>query len=113
MSENNNFSIIDSNAIINKHSHIRFIAKIPPSFPVSEIKLIVSNAGYEAYKNNCLRGNAEKMEKYSDSMLFLKYYRDEYTSYYGKHVVQVILKTTSNHYYRSKYFIVNVGKDTI
>ena len=79
------------------------------SFQILSIQLIISNAGYESYKNNCLRGDTENMVKSNGGPYTYEYYRSEYTSYYGKHVVQVMLKTTSGHTYYSEYFIVNVG----
>lgn len=102
---------INSNEEISKGRDIKFIAKVPNSFQVSDIQLIISNAGYEAYKNYCLRGEAERMTKHLYSQNSQDYYRCEHTLYYGKHIVQVMLKTTTGHIYYSKYFIVNIGKE--
>lgn len=107
--EDNYFSQINSNQVISKQKHIKFIVKVPVSFQILSIQLIISNAGYESYKNNCLRGDTENMKKSNGGSYTYEYYRSEYTSYYGKHVVQVMLKTTSGRTYYSKYFIVNVG----
>ena len=71
------------------------------------MKVIVSNAGYEAYKDKCPRGGSFETEtKYNyDHKL---YTRNETTKYYGNHVVQAIAISDKGEIYHSDYLIVKV-----
>lgn len=94
-------NVISSNQEITKNIKLKFNIYIPFSIPVKDVKLIVSNSGYESIK--CKRGWAEDTEKIGS-----KYVREESTSYNGNHYVQALMKTQSNNVYYSKPFIVRV-----
>ncbi|MCI6014861.1 MAG: hypothetical protein MRZ09_07735 [Coprobacillus sp.] len=105
---NESWQRFDSSTILRKNYNLKFEINIAPNFQNGAIvKLIVSNSGYEALKNNCLRGKAEPTEiacrannKY--------YYREETTSYYGNHCVQAFVKLLNGKTYYSDILIVKV-----
>jgi len=103
----NTLTSFSSNSIINKQEELKFIISIPSSIQVKDVKLVVSNAGYEAYKSKCPRGNAEDTKKESKDG-FYSFYRFETTLYYGNHVVQALVHSTSGNTYLSDYLIVRV-----
>lgn len=90
---------INSNQKIDKDKKLKFKC-YPLINDVKDVKLIISNAGYEA--RDCLRGTEEKMSLNGEY-----YTREETTSYNGNHYVQAIFTKSSKNYY-SKPFIVRV-----
>lgn len=55
---NDSWQRFDSSTILRKNYNLKFEINITPNFQNGAIvKLIVSNSGYEALKNNCLRDN--------------------------------------------------------
>ena len=106
--ENDSWKHFDSNTILKKNLDIKFEIFVAPVFQhKTSVKLIVSNSGYEALKNNCLRGKAEPT-----MMVFnnenLHYYREETTLYYGNHCVQAYVKLENGKTYYSDILIVKV-----
>lgn len=104
---NNSMIEFNSQTILRKNYNLKFEILISNSIPVKSVGLIVSNAGYEAEKDNCLRGNIEdtKIEyKYNNKI----YIRTETTSYFGNHVVQAVLTTVSGKKYYSDLLIVKI-----
>ena len=73
----------------------------------SDVKLIVSNGGYEALKKCCIRGKAESAES-SFKSNNKYYYREESTAYYGNHCVRAYVKTSTGKTYYSNILIVRV-----
>lgn len=97
----------DSQTLLKKNYELKFEISIPSSFNVKSVGLIVSNSGYEAEKNKCLRGNIESTNveyKYNNKI----YVRNETTAYFGNHVVQALLTTTTGKRYYSDLLIVRV-----
>lgn len=97
----------NSQTKLKKNYELKFEITIPKSFDVKSVGLIVSNSGYEAEKSNCLRGDIEstKIEnKYHNKI----YVRNETTMYFGNHVVQAILTTTTGKKYYSDLLVVRV-----
>lgn len=105
---NESWQRFDSSTILRKNYNLKFEINIAPNFQNGAIvKLIVSNSGYEALKNNCLRGKAEPTEiAYRANNKY--YYREETTSYYGNHCVQAFVKLLNGKTYYSDILIVKV-----
>lgn len=96
-----------SNTILKKEECLKFVIKVPNSIQVKNVKLIVSNAGFEANKKGFPRGNEEQTEIDKTSVT-KTFYRKEETSYYGNHVVQAIVYSKTGGTFLSDYLIVRV-----
>ena len=94
-------NIISSGQILRKDLSLRFDITTLFKCSKSTVKLIVSNAGYEA--QNCKRGE-EYTVKEIDSNHF---YRYETTLYNGDHYVQAIIRNGYGSHY-SDFFIVRI-----
>lgn len=105
---NDSWQRFDSSTILRKSYNLKFEINVAPNFQNGAVvKLIVSNSGYEALKNNCLRGKAEPTEiAYRANNKY--YYRDETTSYYGNHCVQAFVKLSNGKTYYSDILVVKV-----
>ena len=87
------YTIFNSYTELQKNMELRFEVTVPNSIQVASVKLIVSNSGYEAYHDYCMRGNKEDTtveKKYNNEI----YVRIENTAYIGNHCVQAIVTTT-------------------
>ena len=93
---------IESGEQISKNMRIKFYATVPPNIPVDEVKLIVSNAGYESIA--CPRGSEEDTTYIGNRC----YVREEPTSFNGNHYVQAIVRTINHHIYYSNPFVVKI-----
>ena len=91
---------IFSNQQLNKNLELKFKVSIPYYYEVKEVKIIISNSGYESRR--CLRGDAITIYKSNG-----EYVREEHTSYNGNHYAQALVKTSNKTIY-SKPFIVRV-----
>ncbi|MGI6644458.1 MAG: nucleotide-binding domain-containing protein [Bacilli bacterium] len=100
----------DSNKIVKKQVKLTFAIVVPKSIPIRDVSWIVCNSGYEAKKAGQLRGkvressNIKKSLKSKPSYIFIK---NEHTSYYGNHFVQVHIVTSNNTIY-SDIFTVRI-----
>lgn len=105
---NNYWEPFDSNTILKKNYNLKFEINVAPNFQRGSIvKLIVSNSGYEALKNNCLRGKSEPTKiAYKANNKY--YFREESTSYYGNHCVQAYVKLPNGKTYYSDILVVKV-----
>lgn len=105
---NDSWQRFDSSTILRKNYNLKFEINIAPNFQNGAIvKLIVSNSGYEALKNNCLRGKADPSGiAYRANNKY--YYREETTSYYGNHCVQAFVKLSNGKTYYSDILVVKV-----
>ncbi len=96
----NNWITFDSNSILKKNVQLKFIISVIDKFSPKDVKLIVSNAGYDAViRNKCPRGKPEETKFLKKNNMVLEYYRNETTSYFGNHVVQAIVATKNGNYY--------------
>jgi len=102
--ENNNGVQYDTNHIFKKGDHFWFNIKFPTSIPLHNIRLIVSNSGYEATHANCLRGTEDSTTKVTSTF----YRRDEIASYNGYHCVQAKGYDSCNRAYYSNIFVVHI-----
>ena len=91
---------IFSNQQLNKNIKLKFKVNIPFYHDVNEVKIIISNSGYESRR--CLRGEAITIYMSNG-----EYVREEHTLYNGNHYAQALVKTTNKTIY-SKPFIVRV-----
>lgn len=104
----NNWKEFDSSTELKKDYNLKFVIYVAPNFQQgSDVKLIVSNGGYEALKKCCIRGEAESAKSFCKSNNKY-YYREESTSYYGNHCVQAYVKTSTGKTYYSNILIVRV-----
>lgn len=103
---NNGDFLFNSNSILQNSTKLRFEIFLPPQLKnnLSDLKLIVCNAGYDAFINNCLRGNAEVLSKKDNDT----YEREESTAYYGNHFVQAVLRTKNGTKIFSNLLVVRV-----
>lgn len=89
---------------------LKFTAFVPNSYNVSSLKWIICNSGYEARKDNTLRGN--KYEECNEPVSILpngkRFFRTESTKYYGNHYAQAIMKTTTGKILCSNIITVKV-----
>lgn len=96
----NNWITFDSNSILKKNVQLKFTISVLASFSPKDVKLIVSNAGYDAViRNKCPRGKPEETKFLKKNNMLLEYCRYEPTSYFGNHVVQAIVVTKNGNYY--------------
>lgn len=96
----NNWITFNSNSILKKNIKLKFTISVLASFSPKDVKLIVSNAGYDAViRNKCPRGKPEETKFLKKNNMLLEYYRYEPTSYFGNHVVQAIVVTKNGNYY--------------
>ena len=102
-----NWTKFNSEYLLKKNISLRFEISIRPKVRIKEVKLIVSNAGYEAMIHNSLRGNAE--ETYYDNQSNKNVYcRTEETSYYGNHFVQAFVLTKEGKQLYSNLLVVKI-----
>lgn len=94
----------NSKHVFKKDEYIKFNIKFPPSLPLHNVRLIVSNSGYEASHANCLRGTEESTTKINSTF----YQRDEHTSYNGYHYVQAKGYNSLEEPFYSNIFIVHI-----
>lgn len=98
----------NSLSILSKELSLSFEIDIPSSFSIKEVKLIVTNSGYDAsVRHNCPRGKAENTILQNTSYGH-KFTRSETTSYYGNHFVQALLITTRGQKFYSEILTVRV-----
>lgn len=90
--------------IFKKGERFYFNIKFPSSLPLHDVKIIVSNSGYEAAKANCLRGT----EEYADKINKNFYRRKETSSYNGYHFVQAKGYDSMRRPYYSRIFVVHI-----
>lgn len=94
----------NSNHVFKKHENIRFNITFPPNISLHNIKIIVSNSGYEASSANCLRGTEEPTTKITNT-----YYRkDDKTAFNGYHYVQAKGYDDFKRAYYSNLFVVHI-----
>lgn len=94
----------NSSKIFKKNEHICFNIKFPNSIPIHNVKIIISNSGYEAFHANCLRGTEESTTKITKN----HYQRNETTAYNGYHYVQAKGYDNLRRPYYSNIFVVHV-----
>lgn len=95
-----------SNKLLKKKMELKFEITINyTNIQIKSVKLIVSNAGYEAMYANALRGQEENTEYNKNKRT---YERKETTSYYGNHFVQAMVTLQNGKRYHSSLLIVRV-----
>lgn len=92
------------NHIFKKGEDFWFNIKYPHSIPLHDIKIIISNSGYEASQANCLRGTEENTTKISNNF----YRKKETSSYNGYHFVQAKGYDNCQRTYYSNIFVVHI-----
>ena len=93
-----------ANHIFKKGEVFWFNIKFPSSIQLHDIKIIVSNSGYEASHAKCLRGTEESTTKINNNF----YKRKESSSYNGYHYVQAKGYDSCRRPYYSNIFIVHI-----
>lgn len=93
-----------TNHVFKKGETFWFNIKFLSSIPLNNVKLIVSNSGYEATRANCLRGNEECTDKINKTF----YQRKETSSYNGYHFVQAKGYDNLKRPYYSNIFVVHI-----
>ena len=86
-------------SFLSKHVSLRFTISVNKYlYNTVDCIWVVTNAGYEARKSNCLRGKRENGSVTTDGYN-KKYTKIENTLYYGDHFVYAIIKTSQGHEY--------------
>ena len=102
------WAAFNSSDILSKETEVKFEINIPQSLSVKDVKLVVTNSGYDAeVRHDCPRGNPESTVR-EQSAGFCKFVRFESTSFYGNHFVHALITTTRNKMYYSKILTVKV-----
>ena len=98
-----------SHNVLKKGIEIRFVTYVPKSMGIQNVEWIITNSGYDAKKNKCLRGDEIEPSCFSEKVGDAKrYYKKEYTQYYGNHFVQAVLTTKSRKTFYSNLFVVKI-----
>lgn len=97
----------NSNQKIARNYELEFYIKVPNNIHVTKVEWTVSNAGLEARKNSCLRGEVNQTSHVEENNNQTIFRRDETSEYYGNHYVQGIIYT-NNKVLKTNYFIVNI-----
>ena len=100
---------VESGEVLSKNIKLKFSLSIPKSIPVKSCELIVSNGGFDAIvRNECPRGDKVHTQTQStfDHRVF---FREENTAYYGEHLVQAVVTTTSGYFLYSNIFVVKIA----
>lgn len=97
----------NSSTILGKNVDLKFEISVFSKIKVKDVKIIISNAGYEAMKENALRGNAEETEACNkfESCIYI---RNEHTLYFGNHFAQALVISDVGKKYRSSILVVKV-----
>ena len=103
-----NNQCINNGGYVEKNVKIDFYIKVPNHIRINKVQLIVSNAGYEAAKNDDYRGDVFDV-KCKNNM----YKQSEHTSYNGNHYVQAIVSPMSGGKLYSSPLIVKVREHSL